>query len=606
MSDKVELVFLPQNKTVQAAKGAELLEVARQASIDIEAACDGLGTCGKCLVQHLDGAAAEPHEDELQLISPTQLEQGVRLACRQTVTRTGRLRVLIESREEGKILAEGLMPSFELNPRITKVRLRLEKPTLQDNLDDLSRIERALGKRFRAQLPIGVLRQLPSLLRRADFDATVVFSGEDPIGVEAGDTTGRCYAVGVDIGTTTIVASLVDLASGAELASSSAINPQKRHGLDVLSRIKHVQGSPEALEELSRLARGCVDALVGEVCRDAGVHRENVYEIAVAANSTMMHLFLAVNPSSIGRSPYIPVFTHSVTLPARDLGISISPFGEVYCLPSVSAYVGADIVAGLLCAELAQEEERALFIDIGTNGEIVFSSKQGLFACSCAAGPAFEGMNISCGMRAGDGAIDRVDIDDDVRLHTIGEAPAIGLCGSGVLDAVAELVKTGVISASGRFADVSSEHPSLARRMQASPSRFVLSSAGEDGGCNVAITQKDVRQVQLAKGAILSGIQVLLQQLGIGMSDVERVYLAGAFGCRARRDSLARLGLLPAQLLERTTLIGNSSKAGAVLCLLSRDKRDEAVRVARGIRYIELSCQPDFDRLFTDCLSFPK
>ncbi len=604
--EKVEVRFLPQNKTVDAVLGSCLMQVAREAYIDIESSCSGKGTCGKCVVQHVDGVAEEPHHDEIRHISADNLARGMRLACRSKVTGRAEYHVPQGAGKKHRILSEGLMPRFTLNPNITKEYLELEKPKLEDSLDDVSRIERALKLNFSGKLPLALLQQIPGVLRSGGFKATIVLADEEVIGIEPGDTTALCYGAAVDIGTTTVVVSLVNLVTGGELAACTMINPQKNHGLDVLSRIQHVREHPDGLGELSRMARECIDALIGEACHEAEVERESIYEMTVAANSTMMHFFLGVDPSGIGKSPYVPAFTRGVEVPARELGLGISPFGVVYCLPSVSGYIGADIVAGILSAELAGKDERALFIDIGTNGEIAFSSKEKICSCSCAAGPALEGMNISCGMRAADGAIEKVFIDGDVEVRTIGGKAAAGLCGSGVIDAVGELVKAGIVLPSGRFVKLEPGNaPPWAHRLQngGGPASFIL-SAGKNGHGPIAITQKDIRQVQLAKGAILSGILALLGKLGIGMRDIDRVYIAGAFGFHVRMESLARMGVLPHELLGRVTLIGNSSKSGAILCLLSKEKRAEAARIARKIEYTELSCFPDYDKLFTECLSF--
>jgi MtaA/CmuA family methyltransferase len=626
--DKVEILFLPQNRVVEAVAGSDMLAVARQANIEIESSCNGMGTCGQCLVQRLDGEPEAPHQDERQVLTAAQLAQGIRLACRQKVKGTATFRAVRSPEKKQRILCAGHLPEFARHPQIGKVHVRADKPSLQDGADDLSRIERALGRPIGNKLSLSVLRQVPGVLRSAgfqagglwpahkpaasstedDFSLTAVLSGGELIGLESGDTTRFSYGVAVDIGTTTVVVSLVDLAGGEELAACSCLNPQKSHGLDVLTRIQHVREQPGGLEQLSLLVREAIDALIGDACAEAGVERRHVYEIAVAANSTMMHLFLGVDPTALGRSPYVASFTRGLTVPARELGLRIAAFGEVYALPSVSSFIGADIVAGMVCAELVHKRQRALFVDIGTNGEIVFSSPEGIYACSCAAGPALEGMNISCGVRAADGAIEKVVIDGDVELSTIGNQPPTGLCGTGVLDAVSELLKVGALEPSGRFVKLPPENPAAwAGRLQTDdgPAGFRLSSGDEPGNA-IVITQKDVRQVQLAKGAILSGILVLLRQLGIGLAEVDRVYLAGAFGCHVRRESLAGIGILPPELMDRVSLMGNSSKAGAVACLLSQEKREEAVRLAQRVGYIELSCYPEFDRLFSQCLAFPE
>jgi uncharacterized 2Fe-2S/4Fe-4S cluster protein (DUF4445 family) len=605
--DKIEIRFLPHEKAVQVESGSNLLDVAREASIDIESHCDGMGTCGKCVVRQIHGPMEEPHSDELRLISKERLAQGVRLACRLKATENATFRVA-NSEVKHPILAEGFMPEYTLDPKIRKVYLELARPALEDSLDDISRIERALGLKLSGSFPLSVLRQIPGLLKSCDFKVTCILSGENLIGLEPGDTSHLCYGIAVDIGTTTIVVSLHDLATGTELATSSMMNPQKIHGLDVLSRIQHVREQENGLENLRSLVINGINSLIANVSFEIGVERQNIYETTVAANSTMMHLFLGVDPSGIGRSPYIASFTMGTSFRASEIGLFISRYGEVYCLPSVSAYIGADIVAGILCTELADKNERSLFIDIGTNGEIAFSSDEGIFACSCAAGPALEGMNISCGMRAANGAIDSVSINGDVEIRTIGDKPATGLCGSGVIDAVGELIKAGIVAQSGRFTlPLPEERKPWASRLQSDSGKwsFVL-AAGENGSAPVALTQKDIRQVQLAKGAILSGILALLDHLGLDFSGVERVYIAGAFGCHIRMDSFACLGVIPQQLLDRVVLVGNSSKSGAVLCLLSQSKREEASKIAPRVQYIELSCYPDYDKLFTRCLSFPE
>jgi len=349
-----------------------------------------------------------------------------------------------------------------------------------------------------------------------------------------------------------------------------------------------------------------INCLVADLCKKEGIDRSTVYEICVAANPTMMHLMLGVNPAGIGRAPYVPAFTAGMSFSSAELGISISEFGRVYCLPAVSAYVGADIVAGILCAELSSKDENALFIDIGTNGEIVFKSENCLYACSCAAGPALEGMNITSGMRASSGAIDNVSIGRDVSIRTIDNEPARGLCGSGVIDAVAELIKAGVITASGRFKRFEDDDSSLLKkRFKDDNGRqtFILNENPEDTPL-VGLSQKDIRQVQLAKGAIHSGIIALLDHLEIAFTEIDRVYIAGAFGRCIRMENFARLGVFPEQLLDRVVLVGNSSKAGAAMCLLSRGKRKEAADIAQRIKYLELSCYPGYDKLFTQSLTF--
>lgn len=604
--NSAEIIFLPHNETVRVPTGTLLLDAAQQASVGIEAPCNGKGTCGKCRVQIVEGAVAGPHLDELIHLKAAELAVGVRLACRSTVAGKGVVKLLEGARQRHRILSDGVLPPFELEPHITKTFLELPPPSLADNCDGLRRLERALGRELHGELKLEFLQQLPGVLRAGGYRATVVSASGRPIGIEPGDTASRCYGVAVDIGTTTVVAALVDLGSGQELATASMVNPQKSYGLDVLSRIQHLKEHPDALQTLSGLIREGLALLISDLCGQTSIDPLNIYEVAVAANSTMTHLFLGVDPSGIGASPYIPAFTASVTVPAGTVGLSIAPFGLVYCLPAVSGYIGADIVAGLVASELDSSEQIALLIDIGTNGEIVLGSAQGLHACSCAAGPALEGMNIGSGMRAAEGAIEQVHIDGTVAIRTIGDKPAVGICGSGIIDAVAELVKVGAVGRSGRFVRLTGCEAPLpwhSRLKREGSGRFVLSDRGT---AEIAVSQKDIRQVQLAKGAILSGILSLTAQLGIRLADIDTVYIAGAFGHHVRKESLARLGVFPMECLERVVLIGNSSKSGAMMALLCREKRAEAERLARQVSYVELSCYPGYDRLFADSLSFPE
>ena len=605
--DRIKISFLPCNTSVQVSSGASLLDAARKASVKIDSNCNGMGVCGKCLVKQVEGDNNHHHPDELRLVGESNLKQGIRLACRTTVTESASFEIIGSHEERNRILEEGVMPAFDPEPGIRKVFVDLPGPAGEDNLDDISRVRNALGMESFDKIPLKALRKLPDILRENDFKATVIFSGDELIGIEPGDTTDSCFGVALDIGTTTIVASLFDLINNRELAISSMINPQKIHGLDVLSRVQHVKGHKDGLTQLQSMVLKGINSLITDLCEKEGIDKGAVYEITVAANPTMMHLLLGINPAGIGRAPYVPAFTTGLSIPATELGVFISDFGQVYCLPAVSAYVGADIVAGILCTELpSKDDEKSLFIDIGTNGEIVFKSDTGLYACSCAAGPALEGMNISSGMRAASGAIDSVSIDRDISISTIDNKPARGLCGSGVIDAVAELIKAGIITVSGRFKTFKDEDTSLLKKRLVNDDGRITFILNEKPGDfpEVGLTQKDVRQVQLAKGAIHSGIIALLDYLGIEFSDIDRVYIAGAFGRCIRMENFARLGVFPGQLLDRVVLVGNSSKAGAAMCLLSRSKRREASAVARNIKYLELSCYPGYDRLFTQSLTF--
>lgn len=409
----------------------------------------------------------------------------------------------------------------------------------------------------------------------------------------------------VDVGTTTVVAALIDLANGEELASASRINAQKNFGLDVLTRITYEYEHPETgKEELQKAIVDSLNEMIAEICRKVGREIEEIREIHVAANCTMMHMLLGVDARSIGKAPYQPIFLEAKTLHAREIGIQCGEDATLYCLPQVSAYIGADIVAGAYVCELQKEQGNVLFVDIGTNGEIVLASKGHLYTCSCAAGPALEGMNISSGMRAAVGAVEEVEItEEDIRLQTIGDAEAMGLCGSGILSVVKELVKTGIIKKSGVF--IKPEHldendyRKNYLRVNGKNRELILQKEPE-----LLVTQSDVRQVQLAKGAILSGFRALLKKAGLCMEDLDKVMIAGQFGAHLPADSLIGIGLLPECVREKLIYVGNSSKTGAYMTLMSEKVRGEMEELAKKMEYMELAESEDYERIFIESMTF--
>ena len=390
--------------------------------------------------------------------------------------------------------------------------------------------------------------------------------------------------------------SLFDLRSGRKLGEDGFVNPQKAFGLDVLSRIHYDSEHPGGVKDLQAVIVRQLEACIKELITTVGCPADGLYEISVAGNATMLHCLLGVPLASLGRAPYSSVFVQPMAVSARELGFSFSPGVQVRCLPSVSTYIGGDIVAGALAARLDAAEDTVLFIDIGTNGEMILSRRGRMFACSCAAGPALEGMNISCGMRAEPGAIDHVSLQNGQASFTVigGQAPK-GICGSGLLEAVSQAVEQGIIGKNGR---ISLDSPLVETDSQGKR-RIIL-----DRGRDIYLTQSDIRQVQLCKGAILSGILTLLQQLSISPEEIDRVLVAGQFGKHLAPESLTGCDIIPASLLQRISYIGNSSMTGAQLCLLSGEERLRAWKIAREISYIELSVTPGYEKRFTQCLQF--
>lgn len=414
------------------------------------------------------------------------------------------------------------------------------------------------------------------------------------------------YGIVIDIGTTTVVTALIDLKTGEELADASMINAQKRFGLDVLTRITYEYEHPDSgIRELQEAIVNSINAMIGAVCLKTSVSLDEIREIDVAANCTMMHMLLGVDARSLGKSPYKPEFVEARELPAREIGIEAAEDTKLYCLPQVSAYIGADIAAGAYVCGLQKETGNVLFIDIGTNGEIVLASGGRLLCCSCAAGPALEGMNISSGMRAAEGAVEDVQITEGgIKYITIGNQEPAGICGSGILAVVKELLRTGLVKKTGVFIKKDQlkeddyRYPMI--RMNGKKREFVLHEHPE-----LLVTQGDVRQVQLAKGAVLSGIRALLHKAGIQMEDLDKVMIAGQFGAHLPAESLIGIGLLPKEVEKKLIYVGNASKTGAYMTLMSGRAKREIAALAEKMEYMELAETENYERIFTESMIFP-
>jgi uncharacterized 2Fe-2S/4Fe-4S cluster protein (DUF4445 family) len=604
--------FQPYGVRAEAEAGATILQVAQQAGVEIEAVCGGRGTCGKCRVI-ARGPLGPMTEREQDALSPTEVEQGYRLACQAVAL--GDVDVVIpeESRlSRVSILSAGASEEIELDPWVRRIPLRLSAATLEDQLPDLENVQRAaeatLGHRL--VLTLGALQQLPSALRQDGGQLTLIQVDDEVVMAHAGAGPERLLGVAFDIGTTTIVGYLLDLETGEQLAVSSRLNPQTRYGDDVVSRIAHA-GTPEGLRALQQAVLGAMQAIIAADTAEIGAAPRDVLAVVAVGNTTMHHLLLGIDPTALAQAPYVPVATPALRLRACELPLDVYPDAAIWLLPNIAGWVGADTVGVILSSRLYQQDELGLAIDIGTNGEMALGSRERLLTCSTAAGPAFEGAQISCGMRAADGAIDRVEIDHDVHWHTIGEAQPRGVCGSGLVDLVAGMLKSGVLHRSGRIEApetlIEAGRPKLARRIVGEGrSRQLLLVEPNDGagGRGLTITQRDVRELQLAKGAIRAGIEILLRELGASADDVRVVYLAGAFGNYISPESALTIGLMPSLPNARLVPIGNAAGTGARMALLSRAELENATRILEHVRYLELSGRPDFQAHFAEAMLF--
>ena len=607
---RVRIAFSPSGREVRVPVGVTLFDAASWNGIAVDSTCGGHGTCRKCKVQVTGGEVPVARADT-RAFTPAELRQGWRLACLAAATRDLEVDVPPLATRP-KAATVGVGRQVILRPAVQKRLVRLAEPTLADQVPDLQRLLAAIDD-LELTVDLQAVRSLPKALRDNDFTVTAVIVDDVLIDVEPGDTTARRFGLAVDLGTTTVVATLLDLATGTPAGVRSMLNRQQPFGGDVISRISATMLDPQALPRLTRAAHETLAQLTQEVCTEAGVDPREIYEVALAGNATMVHLALGIDPEPLGVAPFVMSTRELPEVLAGDLGLAVHPRARAYVFPALGAYVGGDIVAGMLASGMDRDKRIRLFIDVGTNCEIVLGDASRLLSTAAPAGPAFEGASIRCGMRAAEGAIEVVKIsDDDVRLQVIGDSEPLGLCGSGLVDAVAALVELGLLDGTGRLLDVDSAReraPGLADRLAVVNGErvFVLHWTGEPGDADQAIylSQRDVRELQFAKAAIATGWQLLVAELGIDVTDIAQVLLAGSFGSYLSPASAVRIGLVPKVPVLRIVSAGNVAGEGAKMTLLSVREREGARRLLEEVHYVELSDRPDFNDLFVEQLAFP-
>jgi uncharacterized 2Fe-2S/4Fe-4S cluster protein (DUF4445 family) len=612
---RVELEFRPAGLRVRVPPGVTLFDAASWNGIAIDSTCGGHGTCKKCKVRVADGSVPVSALDA-RAFSPDELRSGWRLACRALADADAQVEVppLVT---RPKAATVGVGRQVILRPAAQKRYLELAEPSLADQQTDIERVLAALDD-LELRVDLAVLRSLGARLRSADFRVTAVIVDDVLIDVQAGDTTDRLLGIAFDLGTTTVVATLLDLRTGTPLAVESMLNKQQPFGADVISRISAVMLEPARLDAMGRLAHETLAELAGEVCTKAGADPADVTEIAIAGNATMTHLALGIDPEPLGVAPFIMAARQLPEVLAADLGVPAHPRARAFAFPAFGAYVGGDITAGLLASGMNRDARTRLFIDIGTNCEIVLGNRDWLLATAAPAGPAFEGGAIRCGMRAAPGAIESVSASSGpqasggLTLGVIGDCAPAGLCGSGLVDAVATLLAAGLLDHTGRLVpgDVAARvAPALATRltMLGQERVFVLHWLGEPGDVarSVYLTQRDVRELQFAKAAIATGWRVLLAEAGLAETDVQQVLLAGSFGSYLSPASAIAIGLVPSLPAVRVVSAGNVAGEGAKMALLSVRERAAALALLEEVRYVELSDRADFNDAFVEQLRFP-
>ena len=631
MEKDVEIVFQPSGRRGRVPAGTTILAAAQGMGVGIEAVCGGKGVCGKCRViieegrfEKLGLVSSKAHVSGLsaveeKFLSPEELARGYRLACLAQVRESLVVTVPEESRTAKQVILEqGRERSYRLAPAVKQYSLVLPPASLADARDDRQRLLETLEERYGLKdliVDYTVLRDLPLLLRKEEWQVTVtLWQGREIIRVVPGAEVPHSLGIAIDVGTTTLAAFLCDLATGELLGKASRMNPQIGYGEDVLARISYAMTEEKGREKLQQAMLEAISVLAEEMTAKIGREALEVDEIVLVYNTAMHHFTLGMEPKHMGRSPFVPAVSVPLDIKARDLGVKINPAGNIHSLPVEAGFVGPDNVAVLIAEEPYRSNSIKLIIDIGTNGEIDLGNKDRLLSTSCATGPALEGAQIAFGMRAAPGAIERVEIDPETkepRYKVIGEdkwypelkvTGAQGICGSGIIDVVAELHRAGIISKAGRI-NGRLETPRV-RKDESGKLQYVLAWAEETAiHKDIVITQGDIRAVQLAKGAIYVGARYLMEKYGC--DHVDEVILAGAFGSYINKRSAMALGLFPDCDPEKVKAVGNAAGDGARLALLDVEKRREAARVARQVEFVETAVEPDFQARFMEALSIP-
>ncbi|MHB8074680.1 ASKHA domain-containing protein [Desulfosporosinus fructosivorans] len=612
--NKHKVFFQPGDILVEATDGSTLKEAMNDAGLEFDFLCGGRGTCGKCRVKITKGLTT-PVTREQEMLQAKELDEGIRLACLTRVSND--MTVELPNRKELKhnILITSDERVFEIDPHLRKIFIEVAKPSRENHSSHWRRLKESIVKQgykdSELESTISILRQMPDVMRSANNQITAVIYRNEISGMEQQDPTKTMLGMAFDIGTTTIVGYLLDLYTGKELSVVSTLNPQTAYGADVISRLNFASHEENGLTKLQGAVVEAINELIAEAVQKASVTRDQIYGISIAANTCMHHIFLGINPQSIAVSPYVPVLSEPLVLNASELKLSINQAGKVFMLPNIAGFVGADTVAVLLATELERSEDIKLVIDIGTNGEIALGSREKIFACSAAAGPAFEGAQISGGMRGAVGAIDHVYYRDKLEYSVIGEGKPLGVCGSALLDAVAGLLELGILNKRGKILAFDQLTNPAAQRFKQNliqyegQGAFLLAEASLTGnGRPIMITQSDIRELQMAKGAIAAGVRVLMETYGIQVQDVKEVLLAGAFGNYLNPHSACVIGLIPPELESKIKMIGNAAGTGAKLALLSSGEFRRAKIIAEGVKFVELGSYPRFNNIFGESTYF--
>lgn len=612
MEKSITVTFEPEGRRVRVTPRTSIFQAAREVGVGIRSECGGEGTCGKCkVIVKNKNAANEVTDTEMEQLSSREINSDYRLACRTIIKQNITVMVPQESRiGTRKFQITGLERPVPLNPSVKKFHVVLPKPTLSDVRPDFERLRDSLKKEHdykKLRVNYELLKELPDILRDANWDLTVTILNDHVIiAAEAGDTSNKLLGSAIDVGTSKIVGYVVDLMTGQTVGVGSIENPQIMHGEDVISRITFAMGSNEKLRVLQKLAVEGINDVLHEACTQANADPNNIYEATIAGNTAMHHFLLGIQPKHLAFSPYTPAVRKSTEVKAEKLGIKINRNGNVHVLPVIAGFVGADAVGDVLSSGIHESAELSLLLDIGTNTEAFVGNADDILSCSCASGPAFEGAHIKHGMKAVTGAIEKVRIIPDtyeVEYETIDNVKPVGLCGSAMVDIVAEMLKSGIINHHGRLnRDI--ETPRL-KTVDKVP-EFVLAWENETATeKEITVTQKDIGEIQLAKAAMFTGCSILMKRKNVKKENFDRVFIAGAFGNYINPENAKFIGLVPDVPTEKIEFVGNTAITGAKMVLVSREARETAEALSKRIRYLELAADPSFSSEFSQALFFP-
>jgi uncharacterized 2Fe-2S/4Fe-4S cluster protein (DUF4445 family) len=624
--EPITVVFEPAGKRDRFKNGTPILVAAEELGVGIRSECGKETTCGKCKIKVVAGSDLlnKVTNSERGLLTQQEIQDGYRLSCAAKISvrdssTKGIVTVFVPSESRlgiRRIQVKGMEQPVPLNPAIRKIHLTLEKPTISNPIADdeglITKLENATGMR-NLKMRYGLSRSFAKIIREANWDiTTTIWNEKEIIDVEPNDTTSDNYGAAVDIGTSKIVSYLVNLNTGEVAAAGMMENPQIQYGEDILNRILYATQSPENQQKIMKVVADGINTVMQSACIEAQETKiGNIHEVTVVGNTAMTHLFLGIEPRFLSLAPYVPAMKRSIDVEAKRIGLKIHPEGNVHMLPCVAGYVGADAVADVIATGMHEKDEISLLVDVGTNGEVFLGNREELLSCSCAAGPAFEGTQIRYGMKAVTGAIEKVRIKPktlEVEYETIGGEKPIGLCGSALVDIVAELLKAGVISTRGRFNHETTKSSRLIEKEEEGKlsTSFIIARKGEAAINNdITVSNKDVSEIQLAKAALHTGCEILMQKKGIHEKDIDHAYISGAFGNYLNPENAKTIGLIPDIQTEKITFAGNTALAGAKMALISRSIRELADKLSRQIKYVELMAEENFKREFVASILLP-